>query len=41
MIEPGDIFDLDAGPVGLLDEAALRNVIKAIGYVLSSDCERV
>ena len=34
-------LDLDAGPVGVLDEVALRDVIKAIGYVIESDCEPV
>jgi mRNA-degrading endonuclease toxin of MazEF toxin-antitoxin module len=32
-------LDLAAGPVGTLDDAALRDIIKAIGYVLESDCE--
>lgn len=32
---------LDAGPVGVLDELALRDVIRAIGYVIESDCEPV
>jgi len=30
---------LDANPVGVLDDAALRDVIKAIGHVIDSDCE--
>jgi mRNA-degrading endonuclease toxin of MazEF toxin-antitoxin module len=34
-------LDLAAGPLGILDERALRNVIKAIGYVIESDCEPV
>ncbi len=34
-------LDLAAGPVGRLDDLALRNVIKAIGYVIESDCEPV
>ncbi len=34
-------LELGAGPVGVLDEEALRDVIKAIGYVIESDCERV
>jgi len=34
-------LDLDAGPVGVLDERALREVIKAIGHVIESDCEPV
>jgi|SRR5581483_831582 len=32
-------LDLTAGPMGILDDVALRNVIKAIGYVIESDCE--
>jgi mRNA-degrading endonuclease toxin of MazEF toxin-antitoxin module len=32
-------LDLTGGPIGILDRAALRDVIKAIGYVLDSDCE--
>jgi mRNA-degrading endonuclease toxin of MazEF toxin-antitoxin module len=31
-------FDLAAGPMGTLDEAALQKVIKSIGYVMKSDC---
>lgn len=34
-------LDSAAGPVGVLDDAALRDVIKAIGYVIDSDCEPV
>jgi len=34
-----DQIDLAAGPIGTLDETAFRNVIKAIGYVMDSDCE--
>jgi len=34
-------LDLSAGPIGVLDEGALRDVVKAIGYVIESDCERV
>jgi mRNA-degrading endonuclease toxin of MazEF toxin-antitoxin module len=34
-------LDLEFGPIGALDEAALRDVIKAIGYVIQSDCEPV
>jgi mRNA-degrading endonuclease toxin of MazEF toxin-antitoxin module len=30
---------LDAQPVGILDDVALRDVIKAIGNVIDSDCE--
>jgi hypothetical protein len=32
-------LDLSAGPFGLLDDMAMRNVIKAIGHVIESDCE--
>jgi mRNA-degrading endonuclease toxin of MazEF toxin-antitoxin module len=32
-------LDLASGPVGVLDVIALRDVIKAIGYVMDSDCE--
>lgn len=28
-----------AGPIGVLDEMTLREVIKAVGYVIESDCE--
>jgi hypothetical protein len=34
-------LDLSAGPIGILDESALRDVIRAIGYVLEADCEPV
>jgi mRNA-degrading endonuclease toxin of MazEF toxin-antitoxin module len=34
-------LDLDAGPIGVLDQRALRDVIKAIGSVIESDCEPV
>jgi mRNA-degrading endonuclease toxin of MazEF toxin-antitoxin module len=37
-IDKGQV-DLTAGPIGELDDAALRDVIKAVGYVLDSDCE--
>lgn len=30
---------LDANPIGTLDDVALRDVIKAIGNVIDSDCE--
>jgi mRNA-degrading endonuclease toxin of MazEF toxin-antitoxin module len=33
-------IDLTAGPRGILDEAALGRVVKAIGYVIESDCRR-
>jgi mRNA-degrading endonuclease toxin of MazEF toxin-antitoxin module len=32
-------LDLAGGPLGKLDDAMMREVIKAIGYVLDSDCE--
>ncbi len=32
-------LDLVAGPIGVLDALSLRDVIKAIGYVIESDCE--
>ena len=32
-------LDLASGPVGTLDDMALRDVIKAIGHVMESDCE--
>jgi mRNA-degrading endonuclease toxin of MazEF toxin-antitoxin module len=32
-------LDLANGPLGWLDEIALRDVIKAIGHVIESDCE--
>ena len=34
-------LDLEAGPIGVLDERALRDIVKAIGYVIESDCEPV
>ena len=34
-------LDLDLGPVGVLGELAMRDVIKAIGHVIESDCEPV
>ena len=30
---------LDPHPIGVLDESALRDVIRAIGYMLDADCE--
>ena len=32
-------IDLAAGPLGTLNDTALQNVIKAIGYVIKSDCK--
>ena len=34
-------LDLASGPVGVLDDLALRDVIKAVGHVLNSDCEPI
>jgi mRNA-degrading endonuclease toxin of MazEF toxin-antitoxin module len=38
-----EIADLDTanGPVGKFDDATFRDVIKAIGYVIESDCESI
>jgi mRNA-degrading endonuclease toxin of MazEF toxin-antitoxin module len=33
--------DLAVGLIGTLDDMALRDVIKAIGYVIESDCEPI
>ncbi len=30
---------MSAGPIGVLDDIAMRDVIKAIGHVIESDCE--
>lgn len=32
-------LDIASGPLGVLDEQAMRDVIKAVGYVMESDCE--
>jgi mRNA-degrading endonuclease toxin of MazEF toxin-antitoxin module len=37
-IDQGQL-DVGAGPRGVLDSAALRKVVKAIGYVIESNCE--
>lgn len=34
-------IDFSVGPLGMLDEMALRDVIRAIGYVIDSDCEPI
>ena len=34
-------LDLTVGPIGVLGDIALRDVIKAIGYVIESDCEPI
>jgi mRNA-degrading endonuclease toxin of MazEF toxin-antitoxin module len=36
-----DVRALRAGALGKLDDTTLREVIKAIGYVMSSDCEPI
>jgi len=36
-----DQIDFSAGPLGMLDHGAFRNVIKAIGFVMDSECEPV
>lgn len=36
---PIDQLDLSSGALGKLDDVTLRSVIKAIGYVIESDCE--
>lgn len=38
LLEAG-MLDLESGPVGTLDEEAMRDVIRAIGYVMESVCE--
>lgn len=32
---------LHPGPMGILDDMAMREIIKAIGYVMDSDCEPI
>jgi len=32
-------LDLAAGSVGVLDEVTMRDLIRAIGHVIESDCE--
>jgi mRNA-degrading endonuclease toxin of MazEF toxin-antitoxin module len=32
-------IDLMSGPIGVLDASKFREIIKAIGYVMDSDCE--
>ena len=34
-------LDLASGPVGVLNDLALRDVIKAVGHVIESDCEPI
>lgn len=37
-IDQGQL-DLDGGPRGVLDAAAFHKVVRAIGYVIDSNCE--
>ena len=32
-------IDLATGPIGKLDDLTLREVVRAVGYVMDSDCE--
>jgi len=32
-------LELSTGAIGVLDDMTLRDVIKAIGHVIESDCE--
>ena len=34
-------IDLVSGPIGVLDDRRMREVIRAIGYVIEADCEPV
>jgi len=34
-------MDLESGPIGTLDDMAFRDVIRAVGFVIASDCEPV
>jgi mRNA-degrading endonuclease toxin of MazEF toxin-antitoxin module len=34
-------FELGSGAIGVLDEVRMRELIKAIGHMLASDCEPV
>jgi mRNA-degrading endonuclease toxin of MazEF toxin-antitoxin module len=39
-IAPYELTDLDlTAPIGKLDDGRLRDLIKAVGYVMESDCE--
>jgi mRNA-degrading endonuclease toxin of MazEF toxin-antitoxin module len=42
-ISPISLTDLDlaAGVIGTLDELSMRDLIRAIGYVIESDCEPI
>ena len=32
-------LDLDAGSLGVLDDARMRDLIRAVGNMMASDCE--
>lgn len=34
-------LDLESGPLGTLDAQSFREVIRAIGYVMESECEPI
>ncbi len=34
-------LDLERGPLGVVDGEAMRNLVRAIGYVISAECEPV
>jgi len=34
-------FHVDRGPIGVLDDSSLRDVVRAIGNMLDADCEPV
>ena len=38
MVEKSDL-DLNSGPLGILNDTALRSLVKAVGYVIESDYE--
>jgi mRNA-degrading endonuclease toxin of MazEF toxin-antitoxin module len=38
-ILPVDKDSLDPNPIGVLDDVAIRDLIKALGHVFDSDCE--
>ena len=36
---PKSQLEVDAGPIGVLDDATYRDLVRAIGFVIGSDCE--
>lgn len=38
-VVPKADLHVDRGPIGVLDETAFRDLIRAIGHMLDSDCE--